>query len=111
MNTTCLKISGFTLAIALAAVSTASSAANYYKWVDAKGVTHYTKNPPPRTAAKAVSKIETHGWANSAPTPSSTSEPNQIPSEVVKAAEEAQKAAEQPKPVQIPQIPAGDIAK
>jgi len=40
----------------------------YYKWVDAKGVTHYTKTPPPKNAKKA-GKVETYGWKNSAPTP------------------------------------------
>ncbi|WP_436913230.1 DUF4124 domain-containing protein [Acinetobacter schindleri] len=45
----------------------------YYKWVDAKGVTHYTKTPPPKNAKKA-GKVETYGWKNSAPTPPRTAE-------------------------------------
>ncbi len=48
-----------------------SAAQNVYKWVDAKGSTHYSANPPPK-AAKKKGKVETYGWKNSAPTPSST---------------------------------------
>ena len=46
----------------------------YYKWVDAKGVTNYTKTPPPKNAKKA-GKVETYGWKNSAPTPPRNTEP------------------------------------
>lgn len=39
-------------AISLGIYSTSASAIQYYKWVDAKGVTHYTKTPPPKSAKK-----------------------------------------------------------
>ncbi|HHW52742.1 DUF4124 domain-containing protein [Acinetobacter towneri] len=42
------------------------SAKQYYKWVDAKGSTHYTTTPPPKTAKKQ-GKVDTYGWRNSAP--------------------------------------------
>ncbi len=44
-----------------------SMAQDYYKWVDASGSTHYTKNPPPKNA-KNKGKVETYGWHNSTPT-------------------------------------------
>lgn len=46
----------------------------FYKWVDAKGVTHYTKTPPPKNAKK-TGKVETYGWKNSYPTPSQSTTP------------------------------------
>nr|WP_227504120.1 DUF4124 domain-containing protein [Acinetobacter sp. HR7] len=46
----------------------------FYKWVDAKGVTHYTKTPPPKNAKK-TGKVETYGWKNSYPTPSHSTAP------------------------------------
>ena len=60
-------------AISLGICSSSASAIQYYKWVDAKGTTHYTKTPPPKTAKKATT-VDTYGWKNSAPTPPRTSE-------------------------------------
>ena len=54
-------------AISLGICSSSASAIQYYKWVDAKGTTHYTKTPPPKTAKKATT-VDTYGWKNSAPT-------------------------------------------
>ncbi|ATO18703.1 DUF4124 domain-containing protein [Acinetobacter sp. LoGeW2-3] len=55
-------------ALLLGFISGNTLADQYYKWVDTKGVTHYTKTPPPHNAKKA-GKVETYGWKNSAPTP------------------------------------------
>ena len=60
-------------AISLGICSSSASAIQYYKWVDAKGTTHYTKTPPPKTAKKATT-VDTYGWKNSAPTPPRTNE-------------------------------------
>lgn len=35
-------------------VAQASFAQSFYKWVDEKGATHYTQNPPPQKAVKKV---------------------------------------------------------
>ncbi len=60
-------------AISLGICSSSASAIQYYKWVDAKGTTHYTKTPPPKTAKKATT-VDTYGWKNSAPASSRTTE-------------------------------------
>ena len=60
-------------AISLGICSSSASAIQYYKWVDAKGTTHYTKTPPPKTAKKATT-VDTYGWKNSATTPPRTNE-------------------------------------
>jgi len=62
---------GLSSMLCIGLTSSHAMATEFYKWVDAKGVTHYTKTPPPKTAKK-VGKIETYGWTNSAPTPSRT---------------------------------------
>jgi squalene cyclase len=68
MNKKYISILGLTITLACAGLSSQSFAANYYKWVDAKGTTHYTKTPPPRNA-QSRKQVETYGWTNSAPTP------------------------------------------
>ncbi|WP_180082962.1 DUF4124 domain-containing protein [Acinetobacter sp. YH12102] len=60
-------------AISLGIYSTSASAIQYYKWVDAKGITHYTKTPPPKSAKKATT-VDTYGWKNSAPASPRTAE-------------------------------------
>lgn len=44
-----------------------ATAQNFYKWVDAKGSTHYTTTPPPKSAKKK-GQVDTYGWRNSNPT-------------------------------------------
>lgn len=68
-----LSALSFTSTLVLGIASSHALAIDYYKWVDAKGVTHYTKTPPPKNA-KQKSKVETYGWANSAPTSTRTTE-------------------------------------
>lgn len=73
-----MKISFLTVfslgcAVVLSICSTSASAIQYHKWVDAKGVTHYSKTPPPKSARKATT-VDTYGWKNSAPTPPRSSE-------------------------------------
>lgn len=55
--------------------SSSVMAKEYYKWVDAKGSTHYTATPPPKNAKKQ-SRIETYGTKTTT-TPTSQSE--QVP--------------------------------
>lgn len=51
-------LSVFLFGIALAAVGSAlaqtASSATIYKWVDEKGVTHYSESPPPKTKSKPI---------------------------------------------------------
>jgi hypothetical protein len=61
------------LAIATALVAAPLSAANLYKWVDEKGVTHYTDKMPPDAVDKASVELNRQGIAvkrtEPAPTP------------------------------------------
>ncbi len=41
-------------------MSCALHAQPYYKWIDAKGSTHYTRTPPPK-GAKKQGQVETYG--------------------------------------------------
>ena len=68
------SLSGATLACALLFSSTTLWAKDYYKWVDAKGSTHYTTTPPPKSAQKK-GKVQTYGWNNSAPSTNRGSNP------------------------------------
>lgn len=70
MKSTFLKL-GSCAGILLFSMTSHVSAAEYYKWVDAKGTTHYTKTPPPKSSKK-VKTVATYGWTNSATTPSGT---------------------------------------
>lgn len=61
MHASYLKTSLYALATtALLLGSSQNHAQQYYKWVDAKGSTHYTTTPPPKSA-KRVNKIATYG--------------------------------------------------
>src|SRR5690606_34987870 len=71
MKISFLNVFSLSCAVVLSICSTSASAIQYHKWVDAKGVTHYTKTPPPKSAKKATT-VDTYGWKNSAPTPSRT---------------------------------------
>ena len=73
MNTKIITACSFMLSLGLMTISSNSHATSYYKWVDAKGTTHYTKTPPPR-GAKQTKTVDTWGWHNSAPTPARVSE-------------------------------------
>lgn len=66
MNMTKILMLSCSTALLLAGISSQSMAKEYYKWVDAKGSTHYTTTPPPKNAKKQ-GKAQTHGWSNSAP--------------------------------------------
>ncbi len=48
-------IRAFALLLACAAVSAGGASAQIYKWVDEKGVTHYTEQPPPD--GKAATRV------------------------------------------------------
>ena len=71
------------------------SAQNFYKWVDAKGSTHYTTTPPPKSAKKK-GQVDTYGWHNSHSTNAAPSTPSPAPQDT------------QP-PVSIPQLPQSAI--
>ena len=61
MHASYLKTGLYALATtALLLGSSQNHAQQYYKWVDAKGSTHYTTTPPPKSA-KRVDKIATYG--------------------------------------------------
>lgn len=93
MKISFLSALSLSCAISLGIYSSNASAIQYYKWVDAKGTTHYTKMPPPKTAKKATT-VDTYGWKNSAPTPPRSSET------------EVQSENSVQEPLQQPQIPA-----
>ena len=59
--------------VSLSIFSTSAAAIQYHKWVDAKGITHYTKTPPPKSAKKATT-VDTYGWKNSAPASARTAQ-------------------------------------
>ena len=90
-------------------VSTQNAMAqNFYKWVDAKGSTHYTITPPPNSAKKK-GKVETYGWKNST-APAAAHEASPAAQSAAKEAENAakEKAAKENKPTDEPQAPAGE---
>ncbi|WP_407307225.1 DUF4124 domain-containing protein [Acinetobacter sp.] len=60
--------------------STTGFAKEYYKWVDAKGSTHYTTTPPPKSAKKK-GKVDTYGTSRS-------STPHQSPPKNIKTIEQ-----------------------
>ena len=78
MVSSLIKIGFITTGLILS--STTSFAKEYYKWVDAKGSTHYTTTPPPKSAKKK-GKVDTYG-----PTRSST--PSQPAPENMKTKEQ-----------------------
>ncbi|WP_288390012.1 DUF4124 domain-containing protein [uncultured Acinetobacter sp.] len=51
-------------------------AQSYYKWIDARGSTHYTKTPPPK-GAKKQGKVDTYSSTSS--TSAATSSPASTP--------------------------------
>lgn len=100
MASSCIKIGFIATGLILSLSSTTSFAKEYYKWVDAKGSTHYTTTPPPKSAKKK-GKVETYGTTHSA---SPAAHENN-------AAKEAKHTAQENKPVNptIPVIPEGSI--
>ncbi len=68
-----IKIGFIATGLIFSLSSTNSFAKEYYKWVDAKGSTHYTASPPPKSAVKK-GKVNTYGATRSVtPVPSSQS--------------------------------------
>ena len=60
MSSSLIKTSLLMACFALGLSSQSSFAKQYYKWVDAKGSTHYTTTPPPKSAKKK-GKVDTYG--------------------------------------------------
>lgn len=100
MASSFIKIAFMAACLSFSLSSTTSFAKEYYKWVDAKGSTHYTTTPPPKSAKKK-GKVETYGTTHSASP--ATQENN--------AAKEAKNTVQENKPVNptIPVIPEGSI--
>lgn len=107
MKMTFLKLGNALTALALIFTAQSSFAQNFYKWVDAKGSTHYTATPPPKSASKK-GKVETYGWKNSSAAPAAQNEASPA---AEAAAKEAEKAVQENKPANIPQIPAEEMPK
>ena len=106
MSSPFIKFGFMAICLSFSLSSTTSFAKEYYKWVDAKGSTHYTATPPPKSAQKK-GKVGTYGWNHASTTtvPSHQAHPS-----ASEAAKEAEKAAQESRPViSIPQIPAGAI--
>ena len=103
MSSAFIKFGFMAICLSFSLSSTSSFAKEYYKWVDAKGSTHYTATPPPKSAQKK-GKINTYGSHHTSTTTASNNQAHPAANE---AAKEAEKAAQESKPiVTIPQIPA-----
>lgn len=105
MKNTYTKIGLLSLSIALTGLSPSTFAQNFYKWVDAKGSTHYTATPPPSNAKKK-SKVETYGWKTTpAVKANNASESEQVtPPQNAPATTPAQTSNHQTQNTPIPQI-------
>lgn len=64
--------------LSIACTTTMTHAKEYYKWIDAKGSTHYTTTPPPKNAKKK-GKIETYGTTASNAVQNNTATNTQTP--------------------------------
>ncbi|USA47076.1 DUF4124 domain-containing protein [Acinetobacter sp. C26M] len=95
-------ISYFITATTLLLCSSQNYAQQYYKWVDAKGSTHYTTTPPPK-GAKRLDKVSTYG--NSHQTANPTTQQGQ-PATPVAAPNTPQQA-----PQAIPATPPANTVK
>ena len=103
MSSSLIKMGFMTVGFAFSLSSTTAFAKEYYKWVDAKGSTHYTASPPPKSAQKK-GKIATYGSHHAPTTAASNNQAHPVANE---AAKEGEKAAQESRPiVSIPQIPA-----
>ena len=60
MKTPMIRLSCLSASLILIFATSAVSAKQYYKWVDANGSAHYTTTPPPKTAKKK-GKVDTYG--------------------------------------------------
>ena len=76
MKNTYTKMGLLSLSIALTSIAPSTFAQNFYKWVDAKGSTHYTATPPPSNAKKK-SKVETYGWKTTPTVKTNTASENE----------------------------------
>lgn len=63
MSSSFIKIGFMAACFTFSLISTTGFAKEYYKWVDAKGSTHYTTTPPPKSAQKK-GKVDTYGPNN-----------------------------------------------
>jgi hypothetical protein len=56
-----LLLSRAGLLVLLAALASTAAAQQFYQWKDAKGVTHYSDNPPPSTQKAQNRRIDNRG--------------------------------------------------
>ncbi|OAL80033.1 hypothetical protein AY606_05175 [Acinetobacter sp. SFB] len=64
MSSSLIKTGFMAACVTFSLSSTTGFAKEYYKWVDAKGSTHYTSTPPPKSAKKK-GKVDTYGATHS----------------------------------------------
>ena len=74
MSSSFIKTGFMAACVTFSLSSTPGFAKEYYKWVDAKGSTHYTTSPPPKSAKKK-GKVDTYGVTRSS-TPSQSAPEN-----------------------------------
>ena len=78
MSLSLIKTGFMAACVTFSLSSTTGFAKEYYKWVDAKGSTHYTTTPPPKSAKKK-GKVDTYGSSRSStPNPSAPENINNI---------------------------------
>ena len=78
MSLSLIKTGFMAACVTFSLSSTTGFAKEYYKWVDAKGSTHYTTTPPPKSAKKK-GKVDTYGASRtSTPNPSTPENINNI---------------------------------
>jgi hypothetical protein len=73
MSSSLIKLGFMAACVTFSLSSNTGFAKEYYKWVDAKGSTHYTTTPPPKSAKKK-GKVDTYGASHSATPSQSTAE-------------------------------------
>ncbi len=61
-----MRISIACVVLALAATAMAADASEIYQWTDARGVTHYSENPPPAGTAYQTRRITSAGASTQA---------------------------------------------
>lgn len=102
MSSSVIKIVSISMCLILSLGSTTSFAKAYYKWVDAKGSTHYTTTPPPKSAKKK-GKVDTYGWKNTPAPSTSVQQPNSASEQTTKNTEKSLQAPQAD--VNIPETP------
>ena len=85
MSPAFIKFGFMAICLSFSLSSTSSFAKEYYKWVDAKGSTHYTATPPPKSAQKK-GKINTYGSHHTSTTTASNNQAHPAANDAAKEA-------------------------